>query len=69
MPTNASYCYLDKEEWDRRITALDRLAVKCALCPRRCGIDRLAGQQGFCRAANRMRISSVFPHHGEEPPI
>jgi putative pyruvate formate lyase activating enzyme len=32
-------------------------------------VDRTAGERGFCRAGNVCRISSIFPHHGEEPPL
>lgn len=41
----------------------------CALCPRRCGINRAAGQTGYCRAGVKPRIFRYGPHHGEEPPI
>ena len=53
-----------------KITAAEALAEKCHLClPRACGVDRLKNQTGFCRAPGTMIISSVFPHHGEEPPL
>ncbi len=42
---------------------------RCELCPRRCGVDRLAGERGFCRTGRRARIASVGPHFGEEPPL
>ena len=41
----------------------------CELCPRRCGVDRTAGQVGFCGEANRLRIATIEAHRGEEPPI
>jgi putative pyruvate formate lyase activating enzyme len=41
----------------------------CELCPRRCGVDRLAGGRGFCRTARRAMVSSAVPHLGEEPCI
>ena len=41
----------------------------CALCPRRCGVDREAGGRGFCGAGCRPRIFRWGPHFGEEPPI
>jgi putative pyruvate formate lyase activating enzyme len=56
-------------DWDRKIAAADRLAQSCSLCPRRCGVNRLAGERGFCQAADRLTISSIFAHHGEEPPL
>jgi putative pyruvate formate lyase activating enzyme len=48
--------------------ALDRLRA-CDLCPRRCGVDRLAGEVGICRIGRRARVASAFPHHGEEDMI
>lgn len=41
----------------------------CDLCPRRCGVDRLQGQVGFCRAGSLARVASHNAHHWEEPPI
>ncbi len=41
----------------------------CDLCPRRCGVDRLAGELGFCRAGADVEVFRYGPHHGEEPPI
>ncbi len=42
----------------------------CDLCPRECGVDRLAGEQGFCRlSGDRVPVSSFCAHRGEEPVI
>lgn len=41
----------------------------CDLCPRRCGVDRTAGQTGYCRAPADLIIASDTLHFGEEPPI
>jgi len=41
----------------------------CELCPRRCGIDRKAGQLGFCLAGAAAEVFRYGPHHGEEPPL
>jgi putative pyruvate formate lyase activating enzyme len=46
----------------------DQLA-HCECCPRRCGVDRLAGRTGFCRIAADAQISHAGLHFGEEPPI
>ena len=42
---------------------------RCDLCPRNCGVNRLAGETGFCRAGIRPKIASANIHRGEEPPI
>ncbi len=42
---------------------------QCELCPRRCGVDRLHGQFGYCRGGARVRMFRWGPHFGEEPPV
>ncbi len=39
---------------------------ECRLCPRNCGVDRLAEKKGVCRTGRHAIVSSYFPHHGEE---
>lgn len=41
----------------------------CNLCPRRCGVDRVAGEVGFCKAGRVAAVSSYNDHRGEEPPV
>ncbi len=43
--------------------------ARCACCPRRCGVDRLAGETGFCRTDAGIHIAHAGLHFGEEPPI
>lgn len=43
---------------------------KCQLCPRRCGVNRLEGKSGFCRAPGAtLVVSGAHPHFGEERPL
>jgi putative pyruvate formate lyase activating enzyme len=43
---------------------------ECRLCPRECGVNRLAGERGFCRAPGaKLVVSSFSPHFGEERPL
>jgi putative pyruvate formate lyase activating enzyme len=65
----ATYTYLTDSGWELRIAELKRIAARCELCPRRCGVDRTAGEAGFCGAPAGLVLSSIFPHHGEEPPL
>jgi len=39
---------------------------RCSLCPRECGVDRLAGRKGFCRTGAQAVVASYGPHFGEE---
>jgi len=38
----------------------------CLLCPRNCGVNRLADHTGACKTGRLARVSSYFPHLGEE---
>jgi len=41
----------------------------CVLCPRNCGVDRLAGEIGFCGETAVLRVAAALLHFGEEPPL
>jgi putative pyruvate formate lyase activating enzyme len=41
----------------------------CTLCPRDCGIDRTKGEKGYCGLDDKIYISSICIHKGEEPPV
>lgn len=56
-------------ELDRRTALAERLLSPCHVCPRRCGVNRLRGEQGFCRTTRLPVIASSGPHFGEEPPL
>jgi len=43
--------------------------VNCNLCPRRCGIDRSAGQTGFCRCPDTALVAKTMIHKWEEPAL
>jgi len=55
---------------DKIDSALARLqghASDCRLCPRACGIDRTAGERGFCESGPEAVVSHALLHFGEEP--
>ena len=41
----------------------------CRLCARECGVDRTAGEVGFCRSSDRAKICRAALHEWEEPII
>jgi len=41
----------------------------CLLCPRNCGVNREAGQRGYCGETAELRIAFAGIHNGEEPPL
>jgi len=49
-----------------KIRILNAMLSCCTLCPRRCKVNRLKGEKGFCRAGKEAKVSSVFAHFGEE---
>ncbi|MCL6506655.1 MAG: radical SAM protein [Bryobacteraceae bacterium] len=38
----------------------------CLMCPRDCGVNRLANKTATCHTGRYARVSSYFPHFGEE---
>ena len=48
---------------------LRRWQKACVICPRRCGVNRLTGATGFCRAGEKAVVNTAQLHFGEEPPI
>jgi len=46
-----------------------QLLNNCAICPRKCKVNRIKGEIGFCKTALLPKVCSFMPHHGEEPPI
>ncbi len=70
MPnTRPSYLGLSEAEFEERVAKLYEILQSCALCARQCKVDRLQGEQGFCRSGMKPVVSSCFPHFGEEPPL
>ncbi|MDD1653643.1 MAG: radical SAM protein, partial [Methanomicrobiales archaeon] len=45
------------------------LLEECRVCPRRCGVNRLQDERGYCRTGRHAVVSSSGPHYGEEPPL
>lgn len=69
MNTLPAYLRLDRNELRARAEAAIAGLSRCVVCPRACLADRAAGPAGSCLTGRRARVSSFFPHHGEEPPI
>lgn len=53
------------ERAGRAVAALE----ECELCPRRCGVNRVAGEIGVCRVGRLANVASASPHFGEERPL
>lgn len=69
-PEYPSYLGLERAgRLSERVEKLYALLESCNLCPRFCRVNRLKDQTGVCRAGARVKISSAFPHFGEETPL
>ena len=45
----------------------NRILEGCQFCTHRCGVNRLAGEFGYCNCGTQIVVSSIFEHFGEEP--
>jgi putative pyruvate formate lyase activating enzyme len=59
----------EKSYLDLKIEIANRTLSNCHFCTRRCGINRLQGEPGFCRCGTEIIVSSIFEHTGEEPEL
>ncbi|MBN1451069.1 MAG: radical SAM protein [Anaerolineales bacterium] len=60
--------YQSGELQQRARDALAELS-HCTLCPRACQADRAGGELGTCQIGRYARLTSYFPHFGEEDPL
>ncbi len=64
-----TYLNIKEEEFDRQIEKAYKLLSSCEVCPHKCRVNRLKGEQGICRSGEEVMISSYNTHFGEEPPL
>ncbi len=67
--SSATPAYFDqtvRASLGRRVSAALQELACCRACPRNCKVNRLADQTKVCRIGRYARVSSAFPHHGEE---
>lgn len=43
--------------------------TQCRLCPRNCGVDRTAGERGFCGCPDTALVAKTMLHKWEEPAL
>ena len=53
----------------RRLQKAEAILQSCTLCPRRCCVNRLAGEVGCCQTGVQARVAGYGPHFGEEAPL
>jgi len=54
---------------EQRVNELYQVLGSCELCARKCRVNRLEGETGYCGAGKDLTISSYGPHFGEEAPL
>ena len=65
-----AYAKLEAEgKLEERIEEAYGIMENCRLCPRRCSVNRLEGELGFCRGPKKAMVYVAQPHFGEELPL
>jgi putative pyruvate formate lyase activating enzyme len=59
----------EKSYLDLKIEIANRILHGCHFCTRRCGVNRMEGESGYCRCGKGIVVSSIFEHIGEEPEL
>jgi len=59
----------EKSYLDLKIAIANKILEHCHLCNRRCGVNRIKGELGYCRCGTQITVSSIFEHIGEEPEL
>ncbi len=54
---------------DEAIEKAFSLLESCCICPRKCGVNRLKNEEGFCKTGLKPKVYSYMTHRGEEPVI
>ncbi len=69
-PVKPGYLALyESGELEHRLQKLEARLAACDICPRKCGVNRLNDELGFCRSGKFPIVSTVCSHRGEEPAI
>ena len=59
----------EKSYLDLKVEIANRILGSCHFCNRRCGVNRLGGERGYCKCGTQVAVSSIFLHMGEEPEL
>ncbi len=51
---------------EKKVEAAVAELADCRICPRDCGVDRLADETGVCHSGRHAPVASAFAHFGEE---
>jgi putative pyruvate formate lyase activating enzyme len=59
----------EKSFLDLKIEIARRILGNCHFCTRKCHVDRVNNELGYCKSGNHVSVTSMFPHMGEEPEL
>lgn len=65
----SSYNQMSQDILEERASEAVSRLESCQICPRRCRVNRIKDELGFCRGERHARVYSHAPHFGEEPPL
>ncbi len=68
MTTAATTLY-ENGVLEQRAVQAKKLLAHCTLCPKKCKVNRLNGETGFCNTGEYSGVASYGPHFGEEQPL
>lgn len=68
-PPHPQPVLLDPSSIAVRANEAKKRLSRCVMCPRQCGVNRLAGELGYCGTGQRARVASYNLHYGEETPL
>jgi len=60
---------LKKGKLQKRVEKLFKILKNCEICPRKCHVNRLKGEKGYCQLGYLPMVSAFHPHFGEETPL
>ena len=61
-----SYLNFSEEQLNLRIEKLFEILESCEICPRKCHVNRLKEEKGYCQLGYLPKVSAFHPHFGEE---
>ena len=61
--------YLSNIKLNKAAEEISHMLESCSICPRKCGVNRLKNEKGFCKTGLKAKVYSFMQHRGEEPPI
>lgn len=68
FPPRASIIQMIRMRRQKDVTRLLDYTA-CTLCPRACGVNRAAGQRGYCGMPGQLRVAKIMRHDWEEPAL